>query len=51
MNIADAKRFAEKTGAKKAIPVHWGMFDELNPENFDLENAVIPKIYEEVKLK
>lgn len=51
MNITDAKRFAQKTGAKKAIPVHWGMFDELDPTEFDLKNAVIPTIYEEVKLK
>lgn len=51
MNITDAKRFAMKTGAKFAVPVHWGMFDELDPTEFDLKNAVIPKIYEEVKLK
>lgn len=51
MNIIDAKRFAVKTGAKSAVPVHWGMFDELDPTEFDLENAVIPTIYEEVKLK
>ena len=51
MNITDAKRFAKKTGAKKAVPVHWGMFDELDPTGFDLPNALIPQIYEEVKLK
>lgn len=51
MNIIDAKKFAEKTGAKKAIPMHWGMFDEFDPTEFDFENAVIPTIYEEVKLK
>ena len=50
MNIADAKRFARKTGAKKAVPIHWGMFDEIDPAGFDLENAVIPTIYGEVKL-
>lgn len=51
MNIADAMRFAKETGAKTAIPIHWGMFDELDPKEFNLENAVIPKIYEEVKFK
>lgn len=51
MNIIDAKKFAEKTGAKKAIPMHWGMFDEFDPTEFDFGNAVIPTIYEEVKLK
>lgn len=51
MNITDAKRFAKETGARKAVPVHWGMFDELDPTEFDFGNAVIPTIYEEVKLK
>ena len=51
MNITDAKRFAGKTGAKWAVPIHWGMFDALDPADFDLDNAVIPTIYEEVKYK
>ncbi|MBE5039090.1 MBL fold metallo-hydrolase [Ructibacterium gallinarum] len=51
MNLADAKRFAKKTGAKWAVPIHWGMFDNLDPSGFDLDNAVIPDIYEEVKFK
>ena len=51
MNIYDAKQFAEMTGAKKAIPIHWGMFDEIDASEFDIVNAVIPKIYEEVKFK
>ena len=51
MNIADAKRFARKIGAKKAVPIHWGLFDEIDPAGFDLENAMIPTIYGEVKLQ
>ena len=51
MNISDAKQFAKMTGAKKAIPIHWGMFDELDVSEFDIANAIIPKIYEEVKFK
>ena len=50
MNICDAKRFAKETGAKRVVPVHWGMFDEIDPTNFDLVNVVIPKLYEEVEL-
>lgn len=46
MNIVDAKNFAKEIKAKKAVPVHFGMFDEITPEGFD----VIPKIYEEIKL-
>lgn len=50
MNVDDAKRFAKETRAKKAVPVHWGMFDEMNGTEFGLEKAVIPKIYEEIEL-
>lgn len=46
MNIVDAQRFAKKCGAKKSVPIHFGMFDAIVPEGFD----IIPKIYEEIKL-
>ena len=46
MNIVDAKSFAKEIKAKKAVPLHFGMFDEIVPEGFD----IIPKIYEEIKL-
>lgn len=51
MNISDAKQFAKMTEAKKAIPIHWGMFDEFDVSDFDLVNAIIPKIYEEVQFE
>ncbi len=51
MNISDAKQFAKMTEAKKVIPIHWGMFDELDVSDFDLVNAIIPKIYEEVQFE
>lgn len=41
MNMADAKRFAADCGAKKAVPIHFGLFDSLVPEGFD----IIPEIY------
>lgn len=50
MNITDAKKFAEKTGSRWAVPIHWGMFDDIDPSGFDLSNAVIPTIYEDVRL-
>lgn len=50
MNMADAARFAKETGAKRAIPLHWGLFDSLDPAGFEIETAVIPKIYEEISL-
>lgn len=50
MNVCDAARFAAKIGAKKTVPIHFGMFDDLNPEKFVYENRVIPEIYKEIRL-
>lgn len=50
MNMYDAKLFAEKTKARVAVPIHFGMFDELDPMGFEFKNKVIPKIYEEIEL-
>ena len=51
MNAVDAVRFAKRIGAKCAVPIHWGMFDEINPEIFEFDGAVVPKIYEYVNIK
>ncbi len=45
MNIVDAKRFVERVKAKKAVPIHWGMFDDIDPKSINLNNMVIPQIY------
>ena len=51
MNMTDAARFAAEVGAKKVVPVHFGLFDSLNPEEaFVCENKVVPEIYKEVRL-
>ena len=50
MNAIDALRFAERTGAKHAVPIHVGMFDELSPEIFEAENRLILKLYETVEV-
>ncbi len=50
MNVADAERFAQRIGAVRAVPVHFGLFDGMNGEEFKLHNRVIPKIYEEIEL-
>lgn len=50
MNMTDAARFAKRVGAKKVVPIHIGMFDELDLESFACENKVVPKIYGIVKL-
>lgn len=51
MNIVDAENFAKKCGAKFAVPVHWGMFDNIDPADFDTDGTVIPEIYKEIKFQ
>lgn len=51
MNAIDAVRFSATVGAIKAVPLHFGLFDEISPEIFEAENRVIPKIYEEIELQ
>ncbi len=48
-NAHDAARIARDVGAKCAIPAHFGMFDEIDPEIFEYENKIIPEIYKELK--
>ena len=51
MNMEDAARFAEAINAKKVVPVHFGLFDALKPEeDFICGNKIVPQIYEEVAL-
>lgn len=49
MNMTDAARFAEKVGAEHIVPLHWGLFDELDPNDFPCGNKVIPQIYKEIR--
>ena len=50
MNMTDAAAFAAKTGAKKVVPMHIGMFDQLTADGFDCPNKVIPQLYQEIQL-
>lgn len=50
MNFTDAAQFAEKINADCVVPLHFGMFDELDPSLFQCKNKIIPKIYEEINL-
>ncbi len=45
MNAIDAARFADKVNPVKAIPVHWGLFDNLTPEIFKFKNAEYPEFF------
>ena len=50
MNMVDAKAFAERIGAQKVIPIHYGMFDSLDIQEFDAENQVVLTPYKEREL-
>lgn len=49
MNMADAKLFCERIGAT-AIPIHCGLFDSIDLNEFAYENKVVPEFYKEIKL-
>ena len=51
MNVADAKRFVKRLQVKNVVPCHFGMFDDMTGEELKVKQAVIPKIYKEIKLK
>lgn len=48
MNMEDAALFAEKVNARYTVPVHFGMFDELDPKAFHVKHKVIPQLYKEI---
>ena len=50
MNASDAADFAYEIGAKSAIPLHYGLFDAIDPETFDFEDKILLKPFEATKL-
>ena len=50
MNGRDASDFAYEIGAKCAIPVHYGLTDDVTPDDFDFEDRIILEPYKETKL-
>ena len=49
MNLTDATRFARQTGAKKLFPLHFGMFDAIDPTGVKADGWTVPKLYEEIE--
>lgn len=47
MNMEDACRFCNAIGAKCAVPIHCGMFDELDRNQFPYEPKIIPEVFKE----
>lgn len=50
MNMDDAARFSEKINPGKVVPLHCGLFDDIDMNNFLPANKVVPVIYEEIIL-
>ena len=46
MHARDAADFAYEISAKQAVPVHYGLFDDIDPSEFDFEDAIILTPYE-----
>ena len=49
MNMVDAKSFCERLNAV-AIPMHCGLFDDIDLNDFEYENKVVPKFYENIDI-
>lgn len=50
MNMLDAARFAAASGAKQVMPLHVGMFDQLDAGCMEGENKVIPEVYKTLEI-
>lgn len=50
MNATDAADFAYEIDAKVAVPIHWGLVDDVKPESFDFEDSLILKPFEPTEL-
>lgn len=48
MNISDGKDFAKRVGARFTVPIHFGLFDELEPHGFECPGRVIPEPFKEI---
>jgi len=51
MNARDAADFACEIGAGCAVPLHYGLFDSIDPADFDFDNVLLLKPYEKTTLK
>lgn len=51
VNLTDAARLARESGARRVVPIHFGLFDSICPEeDFLCENKVVPQFYQEIPL-
>lgn len=51
MNMQDAVRFCKAIGHPIAVPIHCGLFDEIDRNEFPYEPKVVPEFYKTVGLE
>ena len=50
MNAQDAADFAYEIGARCAVPLHYGLFDNISPDTFDFDDKLLLETFKEIKL-
>lgn len=50
MNMADAKRFCEKINPTVAVPMHCGLFDDIDMNTWEYDKKIVPEFYKEIKI-
>ena len=49
LNMVDAKNFCDKIGCS-AIPMHCGLFDDLDLNDFPYDKKIVPKFYKKIDI-
>ena len=50
MNMVDAANFSSRIGAKVTVPIHYGLFDDIQIETFHANNVVTLKLFKEMEI-
>lgn len=49
MNMVDAQRFAKKLDAEFVVPINYGMFDKIDPDEFKCAGKIIPNPFRAIE--
>lgn len=48
MNMNDAQRFCEMIKPQIAVPLHCGLFDDIDMNDFEYKNKIVPQFYKKI---
>lgn len=51
MNMTDALKFTQKVNPEYVIPMHCGLFDDIDLNGFKAENKIVPEFFGEIKFR